>query len=112
MKNQLIERWGPRMPFKLNHHILRTCLCPLSIVSMSSTNEPTRRMLTRAGARDKIAKVMERVCSDGIVEQDPSQSEDDNTLMTKKPTRWKLQSHLLERRPDQPRQLTRPRNPE
>ncbi len=84
MKNQLIERQGPQTPFKLNHHILRTCLCPSSIVSMSSTNEPTRRMSTRAGARDKIAKVIECVHSGGIVEQDPSQSEDDDTSMTKK----------------------------
>src|SRR5713101_725606 len=51
---------------------------------MSSTNEPTRRMLMRAGARDKISKVMECICSGGIVEQDPSQSEDDDTSMTKK----------------------------
>ena len=84
MKNQLIERQGPQTPFKLNHHILKTRLCPSSIVSMSSTNEPTRRMLMRAGARDKISKVMECICSGGIVEQDPSQSEDDDTSMTKK----------------------------
>jgi hypothetical protein len=41
-------------------------------------------MSTRAGARDKFAKVMERVRSGGIAEQDPSQSEDDDTSMTKK----------------------------
>ena len=54
-------------------------------------------MSTRAGARDKIAKVIECVHSGGIVEQDPSQSEDDDTSMTKKvnkmeatkPSSWK-----------------------
>jgi hypothetical protein len=52
---------------------------PPFIVSMSSTNEPTRRMTTRGGARDKIAKVMEHVRSGGIAEGDPNQSEDDKT---------------------------------
>ena len=36
-------------------------------------------MTTRGGARDKIAKVMERVHSGGIAEGDPDQSEDDKT---------------------------------
>jgi hypothetical protein len=35
---------------------------------MSTSNEPTGRMSTRGGGRDKIAKVMERLRSGGIVE--------------------------------------------
>jgi len=57
---------------------------PLFIVSMSSTNEPTRRIKTRGGARDKIAKVMERVCSSGIAKGNPDQPKDDKTSTTKK----------------------------
>ena len=37
---------------------------------MSTTNEPTRRMSTRVGARDKMAKVIERLRSGGIAEED------------------------------------------
>jgi len=40
---------------------------------MSSPNEPTRRMTTRGGARDKMAKVMERVRSGGIAKGNPNQ---------------------------------------
>jgi len=62
---------------------------PPFTVSMSSTNEPTRRMTTRGGARDKIAKVMERVRSGGIAKGNPNQPEDDNTSTTKKANKVK-----------------------
>jgi len=44
-----------------------------SIANMSSPNEPTRRMTTRGGARDKMAKVMERVRSGGMAKGNPDQ---------------------------------------
>ena len=39
---------------------------------MSTTNEPTtgRRMSTRTGAKDKMAKIVKRFCSGGIVKED------------------------------------------
>jgi hypothetical protein len=37
---------------------------------MSTPNESTRRMSTRVGARDKMAKVIERLRSGGIAEED------------------------------------------
>jgi hypothetical protein len=39
------------------------------IISMSPTGEPVRRMSTRGGARDKMAKVLERIRTGGIVEE-------------------------------------------
>jgi activator of HSP90 ATPase len=46
-------------------------------------------MTTRGGARDKIAKVMERVHSGGIAEGNPNQPEDNNTSMTEKANKVK-----------------------
>jgi hypothetical protein len=43
---------------------------------MSSPNEPTRKMTTRGGARDKMAKVMERVHSGGMAKRNPDQPKD------------------------------------
>jgi hypothetical protein len=40
---------------------------------MSSPNKPTRRMMTRGGARDKMAKVMEHVYSSGMAKGNPNQ---------------------------------------
>jgi hypothetical protein len=51
---------------------------------MSSTNKPTRRIMTRGKARDKIAKVMKHVHSGSIAEGNPDQPEDDKTSTTKK----------------------------
>ena len=42
---------------------------------MSTTNEPTRRMSTRVGARDKMAKVIERLRSGGIAKEDSNLNE-------------------------------------
>lgn len=42
---------------------------------MSSSNEPARRMSTRGFAKEKIAKVMDRVRSGGIVEENPTSKE-------------------------------------
>ena len=42
---------------------------------MSTSNEPTGRMSTRGGGRDKIAKVMERLRSGGIVKDDSNSKE-------------------------------------
>lgn len=48
---------------------------------MSSSNEPARRMSTRGFAKEKIAKVMDRLCSGGIVEESPSpRSEEGDAL--------------------------------
>jgi hypothetical protein len=38
-------------------------------MSDTPSSEPTKRMTTRSGARDKMAKVMDRIRSGGIVEE-------------------------------------------
>jgi hypothetical protein len=51
---------------------------------MSTSNEPTGRMSTRGGGRDKMAKVMERLRSGGIVKDDSNSKEPSkgNTLVS------------------------------
>jgi hypothetical protein len=43
---------------------------------MSSPNKPTRKMMMRGGARDKMAKVMEWVRSGGMAKRNPDQPKD------------------------------------
>jgi hypothetical protein len=75
-ENELIEtRVCKRIPerLKLNYNPLHLQVEP-TVASMSTTNEPTKRMSTRGGARDKMAKVMEHLRSGGIIEEEPSAS--------------------------------------
>jgi len=73
------QRWGLQtQPLSLENSL------PF-IVSMSSPNNPTRRITTRGGARDKMAKVMEHVRSGGIAKGNPNQPKSKVANTVKKP---------------------------
>jgi len=57
--------------FKLNSNP-KCFKVELTVVTMSTANEATRRMSTRPGNKDRMAKVVLRVLSGGIAKDDPS----------------------------------------
>jgi len=69
----LLKCGDQQEPRALNSIATRHFKVEPTVITMSTTNEPTRWMSTRSGAKDKMAKIVRQVNNGGIEQESPEE---------------------------------------